>query len=171
MHTKTEAATNLAVAASKSVQDAKRESDRRVRAERSLATTKVENARKVASKQQRKRDEQMVVLGEGLKLAVAEYETTIADLQYKNKEGLNEIDAVSNRLRTAERNAAGRLDKIKVANQAANQLKDAWEEQTDEVSRLQTRLDELQEHNKANEAVITELRAEITVSIHFTVFY
>ena len=50
-------------------------------------------------------------------------------------------------------------------------MKDAWEEQTDEVSRLQTRLDELQEHNKANEAVITELRAEITVSIHFTVFY
>ena len=113
----------------------------------------------------------MVVLGEGLKQAVAEYETTIADLQYKNKEGLNEIDAVYNRLRTAERNAAGRLDKIKVANQAANQLKDAWEEQTDEVSRLQTRLDEMQEHDKANEAVITELRAEITVSIHFTVFY
>ena len=170
MHTKTEAATNLAVAASKSVQDAKRESDRRVRAERSLATTKVENARKVASKQQRKRDEQMVVLGEGLKLAVAEYETTIADLQYKNKEGLNEIDAVSNRLRTAEQNAAGRLDKIKVANQAANQLKDAWEEQTDEVSRLKTRIDGLQEENKADKNVITELRAEITVSIHCAVF-
>ena len=107
----------------------------------------------------------MKEIGEGLKQAFVDYESTIEDLQLKNKQGQNDFDAVHNRLRTAERNAAGRLAKMKAANQATNQLKDAWEEQTDEVSRLKSRIDELQEENKTNKNVITELRAEITVSI------
>ena len=222
LQNKTEAATNLAAAAARSVrdskaaaarsvqdskreadrrvQDSKREADRRVRAERSLASTKVEKARMAATKQivrrdaafdalqaetrrertelmlsrvteQRTREEQMKEIGEGLKQAFVDYESTIEDLQLKNKQGQNDFDAVHNRLRTAERNTAGRLTKMKAANQATNQLKDAWEEQTDEVSRLKSRIDELQEENKADKNVITELRAEITVSIHCGVFF
>ena len=121
--------------------------------------------------EQQTRDKQMDVLGKGLKQAFAEYESTTEDLQHENKEGLNEIDAVSNRLCTTERTAAGRLEKMKVAYQATNQLKDTWEEQTDEVSWLQTRIDKLKEQNRANQTVITELRAEITVSRHVANFY
>ena len=50
LHTKTEAATNIAAAAVASAWEIKRESDLRVYVERSLASTKVQNARDQFSK-------------------------------------------------------------------------------------------------------------------------